>query len=102
VAVGSPHRLGFSITGNIKIRVDIKQKDHVLAELIKLKEAVHINLMTGSTDVHVDFIVKSLDELNGLVYNKISSLDGIITTETSLIMEQIKENFAWGTAFDED
>ncbi len=57
VAVGSPHKLGFSITGNIKIRVDIKKKDHILDELIKLNEAVHINLMTGSTDVNVDFIV---------------------------------------------
>lgn len=102
VAVGSPHKLGFSITGNIKIRVDIKKKDHVLQELIDLKECVHINLMTGSTDVDVDFIVKSLDELNDLVYNKISNLDGVITTETSLIMEQIKENYAWGTAFDEE
>lgn len=102
VAVGSPHRLGFGITGNIKIRVDIKKKDYIIEELCKLKEAVLINLMTGSTDMHVDFIVKSLDELNDLVYNKISNLDGVITTETSLIMERIKENFAWGTAYDDE
>ncbi len=102
VAVGDPYKLGFSITGNIKIRIDTKKKDNVVSALSKLKEAVYINLMTGSMDVDVDFIVKSLDQLNDLIYNKISKIEGIINTETSLIMEQVKENYAWGTAFDED
>ncbi len=73
-----------------------------MKELSQLKEAVYINLMTGSMDVDVDFIVKSLDQLNDLVYTKISAINGIINTETSLIMEQVKENYAWGTAYDED
>ncbi|MBU2511255.1 Lrp/AsnC family transcriptional regulator [bacterium] len=102
VAVGDPHKLGFSITGNIKIRIDTKKKDNVVQELSKLKEAVYINLMTGSMDVDIDFIVRSLDQLNDLIYNHISKIDGIINTETSLIMKQVKENYAWGTAYDED
>lgn len=102
VAIGTPEKLGFDITGKIKLRIDVKTKKTVVEELCKLKEAVQINLMTGSTDIDIDFIVKSLTELNDLVYNKISNIEGIITTETSLIMEKVKENHAWGTAFDEE
>jgi Lrp/AsnC family transcriptional regulator, regulator for asnA, asnC and gidA len=102
VAIGNPQKLGFDITGNIKLRIDVKKKESVVDALFQLKEAVHINLMTGSTDIDIDFIVKSLTELNDLIYNKISKIEGIITTETSLIMEQVKENHAWGTAFDEE
>ena len=69
-------------------------------KLKKLKELVFINLLTGSTDVDADFIVKSLDELNDLVFNRISKIDGLIGTETSLIMEYLKEDYSWGTAFD--
>ncbi len=102
VAIGTPRKLGFDITGNIKLRIDVRKKEQVVEALCELKEAIHINLMTGSTDINVDFIVKSLNELNEMVYNKISKIEGIITTETSLIMEQVKENHAWGTAFDDE
>lgn len=102
VAVGNPTKLGYGITGNIKIRIDTKKKGAIMEKLSNLKEVIHISLMTGNIDVDVDFIVKSLDQLNDLVYNKISSIDGIINTETSLVMEKVKEDFAWGTAFDED
>ncbi len=100
VAVGDPYKLGFGITGNIKIRIDTKEKDNIVDAIYRLKEVVHINLMTGNMDIDVDFIVKSLEELNDLIYNKISTIEGIINTETSLVMERVKENFAWGTGFD--
>lgn len=102
VAVGDPYMLGFNIVGNMKLRIDIKKKDHVVAELRKLNEAIHVNLMTGSMDVDVDFIVKSMEELNDFVYNKISVIDGIITSETALVMTKVKEDYTWGTGFDEE
>ncbi len=101
LAVGDPVKLGFKISGNIKIRIDIKKKDAILRKLFSLKEVVFMNLMTGSMDIDIDFMVRSLDELNDLLYNKIAKIDGMITTETSLILNQVKENFAWGTAYDE-
>ncbi|MBT4290542.1 MAG: Lrp/AsnC family transcriptional regulator [Deltaproteobacteria bacterium] len=102
VAVGDPHKLGFGITGNFKIKMDIKHKDHVIQEISKLKEVIFVNLMTGTMDIDADFIVKSLDELNDLVYNKVSKIDGLVSIETSLIMKQIKEDYAWGTGYDKD
>lgn len=102
VAVGDPVKLGFGISGNFKIRMDIKQKDHVISEISKLKEVIFVNLMTGTMDIDADFIVKSLDELNDLIYNKVSKIDGLVSIETSLIMKQIKEDYAWGTGYDDE
>lgn len=102
VAVCDPYQLGFGITGNMKIRIDIKKKNKVVRELKKLKELVFINMLTGHTDIDADFIVKSLDGLNDLVFNRINKIDGLIATETSLIMEYLKEDYAWGTAFEEE
>ncbi len=102
VAVGDPYKLGFGITGNFKIRMDIKKKEHVISEIMKLKEVVFVNLMTGTMDIDADFIVKNLDGLNELIYDKISKIDGMLAVETSLIMKQLKEDYAWGIGFDED
>jgi len=102
MAVGNAQKLGFGIQGNIKIRLDIKKKHNVIQKLAQMKEVVFINLMTGSMDIDVDFIVKSLGELNELIYNKIARIDGLITTETSVLLEVIKENYAWGTAYDDN
>ena len=102
LAVGNPAKLGYKITGNIKIHLDIKKKDAVLRKLARMKEVVFMNLMTGSMDVDIDFMVKSLEELNDILYNKIAKIDGIISTETSLILDHVKENYAWGTAYDNE
>ncbi|MCP4691335.1 MAG: Lrp/AsnC family transcriptional regulator [Desulfobacterales bacterium] len=101
VAVGDPYKLGFGIMGNLKIRMDIKKKESVIESLRKIKELNYISLTTGSMDVDVDFIVKSLDVLNNLLYDRIFKIDGILATETSLILENVKDDYAWGTAIEE-
>ena len=102
LAVSNPSKLGFAIQGNLKIRIEKNKKSSIVKKLSNLKEVVFMNLMTGSMDIDIDFLVKSLDELNDLLYNKIARIDGLITTETSVVLENIKEDYAWGTAFDDE
>lgn len=99
VAVGNPIKLGFEIVGNLKIKINIKKKDEVLAELKKIDALHYIALTAGSMDVDVDFIVKSLDELHQLLFEKVNKIEGIISTETSLITEIVKDSDDWGTAW---
>jgi Lrp/AsnC family transcriptional regulator, regulator for asnA, asnC and gidA len=99
-AVGSPLDLGFEISGNLKIRIDLKKTGEVVRELMKIDELIWIALTTGGTDIDVDFAVRSMKELQELIFNKISHVDGVLSTETSLMVELIKEKSSIGTAWD--
>jgi len=101
VAVADPIDLGFEIAGNLKIRINLKKADHVLKELIKIDSLIWVALTTGGTDIDVDFITRSLKEFQELIFKKISKIDGVLSTETSLMMDLVKDTYDWGTAWDE-
>lgn len=98
VAVANPIDLGFEITGNLKIKIDLKKTDAVLEGLKRIDALIWIALTTGGTDVDVDFIVRSLKEFKEIIYKKISRIDGVLSMETSLMVELIKDKHDWGTA----
>lgn len=100
VAVSNPFKLGFEITGDLYIHVDIDKIDGVLNELRKIKELWYIVTTTGNCNINAEFIVKSLEDLNELVYGKISNIDGIKGIESSVIMKFIKRDYNYGMAFD--
>ena len=100
VAVANPIDLGFEISGNLKIRIDLKKTAQVIDKLQKIDELVWIALTTGGTDIDVDFAVRSIKELQEMIFNKISNIDGILSTETSLMVDLIKEKNDYGTAWD--
>lgn len=100
VAVGSPLDLGFEISGNLKIRIDLKKTKQVVDRLLEIDELIWVALTTGGTDVDVDFAVRSMKDLQELIFNKISHIDGVLSTETSLMVELVKEKSDIGTAWD--
>ena len=99
VAVSNPFKLGFEITGDLYIHVDMKKIDMVIMELKKIKELWYIVMTTGEQNINAEFVVTTLEELNDLVYNKISRIDGILRVETSIIMKYIKRKYDFGTAY---
>ena len=98
VAVCEPRKLGFALTGNIKLQISTGKIKPVLAELRKIREITYIALLTGQSDVDLDFMVRSLDDLNILIHDKIGAIDGILKVETSIITSYEKEVFDYGTA----
>ena len=100
VAVANPMDLGFEIAGNLKIRIDLKKADDVLEKLKKLDALIWVALTTGGTDIDVDFVVRSLKEFHELVFKKISKIDGVLSTEASLMVDLVKDEHDWGTAWD--
>ena len=100
VAVANPIDLGFEIVGNLKIKIDLKKADTVLKKLKKIDSLIWVALTTGGTDIDVDFVARSLKEFHELIFKKISQIDGVISTETSLMVELVKDEYAWGTAWD--
>ena len=100
VAVANPIDLGFEIAGNLKIKIDLKKADPVLKKLKKIDSLIWVALTTGGTDIDVDFVARSLKEFHELIFKKISKIDGVISTETSLMVDLVKDEYAWGTAWD--
>ncbi len=100
VAVANPIDLGFEIAGNLKIKIDLKKADDVLAELKKIDPLIWVALTTGGTDIDVDFVARSLKEFQQLIFKKISQIDGLQSTETSLMVDLVKDTYDWGTAWD--
>ena len=101
VAVADPIDLGFEIAGNLKIRINLKKANHVLKELIKIDSLIWVALTTGGADIDADFITRSLKEFQELIFKKISKIDGVLSTETSLMVDLVKDTYDWGTAWNE-
>lgn len=99
-AVSNPIDLGFEVSGNLKIRIELKKAEAVLKKLAAIDELIWVALTTGGTDVDVDFAVRSLKEFQDLIFHKISKIDGVLSTETSLMVDLIKEKTDYGTAWD--
>ena len=99
VAVCDPWKLGFEVTGSIRINVDIKKFDAVTSKLKKLNACWFIVLTTGGTDIYLEFVARSIDELNELIFEKINKIDGVINTEASLILKFVKRSYRWGTGY---
>jgi Lrp/AsnC family transcriptional regulator for asnA, asnC and gidA len=97
VAVSNPLKLGFNITGDLYIHVEMKKIDKVIQELRKIKELWYIVMTTGNTDINAEFIVKSLEDLNDLVYNRLNRIDGVLRVDTSVILKFIKRDYDFGT-----
>ena len=97
VAVSNPLKLGFEITGDLYITVDMKKMDNVIAELRNFRELWYIVATTGRFNINAEFVVRDLEALNDLVYNRLSHIDGIEQIETSVIMKYIKRRYDFGT-----
>ncbi len=98
VAVANPIDLGFEIVGNLKIKIDLQKSDSVLESLRKIDAIIWIALTTGGTDIDADFVVRSLAEFKEVIFKQISRIDGVVSTETSLMVDLVKDKHDWGTA----
>ncbi len=100
VAVSNPLKLGFTITGDLYIHVEMKKIENVIQQLKEIKELWYIVMTTGDADINAEFVVKTLEDLNDLVYNRISGIDGVIRVETSVILKFIKRKYDFGTGLE--
>lgn len=99
VAVSNPLKIGFKITGSIRINVEPKKVESVTKKLQKINSLWFIVHTTGGTDIYAEFIARSNEELNELIFEKINKIEGVIRTDTSLILKFVKRQFDWGTGY---
>ena len=97
VAVANPLKLGFEITGDLYIRVDMKKMAQVIAAISQFKELWYIVATTGQSNLNAEFVVQDLEALHDLIYNRLSQIDGVEQVETSVIMKYVKRRYDFGT-----
>ena len=100
MAVGNPFMLGFQIAGKIDMRIDIRHADEIMEKLKDIKKLHYVAQTTGASDVTADFNVRSREELHQLLFEELGKIDGIRSTETSLMIQYVKDEYDWGTAYD--
>jgi Lrp/AsnC family transcriptional regulator, regulator for asnA, asnC and gidA len=100
VAVSNPLKLGFEITGDLYISVDMTKMEKVIRSISKFKELWYIVATTGRSNLNAEFVVKNLEELNDLVYNRLSHIDGVQQVETAIIIKYVKRRYNFGTPLD--
>ncbi|MBW2514615.1 MAG: Lrp/AsnC family transcriptional regulator [Deltaproteobacteria bacterium] len=100
VAVSNPIKLGFEITGNLKLSIDLKKKDAILEKLKAIDQLNYVALTTGGMDIDVEFIARSLGEFKSMIFEKIYQIDGVTSSQTSLIVEIVKDTLDYGTGWD--
>jgi Lrp/AsnC family transcriptional regulator, regulator for asnA, asnC and gidA len=97
VAVCDPRKLGFALSGNLKLQVSTNRSKEIIEELKQLREIIFIALMTGTSDIDIDFLVKSLEDLHIFLHEKIGKIKGILRVESSIITRYEKEVYDYGT-----
>ncbi len=97
VAVCDPFKIGFQIMGNIKISMQPGKSEHVISELKKNQELWYIALVSGTSDLDVEFLVESMEHLRELLHEKINKIEGVTSTQTSFLLDHLKESYEWGT-----
>lgn len=97
VAVSNPLKLGFEITGDLYISVDMTKIENVISSISQFKELWYIVATTGRSDLNAEFVVKNLEELHDLVYNRLSHIDGVQKVEIDVIMKYVKRRYDFGT-----
>ena len=97
VAVSNPLKLGFEITGDLYISVDMTKMENVISSISKFKELWYIVVTTGKSNLNAEFVVKNLEDLHDLVYNRLSHIDGVQQVETAVIMKYVKRRYDFGT-----
>lgn len=94
VAIVNQLKLGYAIEGNIKIKADIKQTDHIKRQLKQLERVWYVAYLSGSSDFDVEFNARSQDELRQLV-DAINQIDGVVDSEVSIRLELVKNPYDW-------
>jgi DNA-binding Lrp family transcriptional regulator len=78
-----------------KLLIYLKKTDHIIDSLKKIKALDYIAHTRGTFDFEADFTVKDINGLNDLITNKVNKIDGINITESSIILQYIRDNYNW-------
>jgi Lrp/AsnC family transcriptional regulator for asnA, asnC and gidA len=89
-----PQRLG-GLLVTLLIRVQVPQRDAVIAELSDWPEVMYLSSCTGRADLMLQVVTSGLDELNALLTERLEQVHGVTEVETLIELEVVKAKYAF-------
>ena len=98
VAIRNRAKLGYELSGNIRITADTKKTKIIGSSLCKMDQIWYVAQLAGHDDFDVEFSVASQNDLL-LLLDKINRIDGVISTRPSIRLNLIKHLGEFMAAF---
>lgn len=86
--------LGYGVSAIIGLNIDSKNREQIIAEMLKMDGVRDLHEVTGRFDLLVRVKAKSLDELHTTVSARLGKLPGVLHTETFIEMTRRQHDFA--------
>jgi len=89
VAIRNRTKLGYDLSGNIRIKANTKKIQSIGKSLNKMDQIWYIAQLAGYDELDLEFNVPSQHDLQVLL-EKINKIDGVIATKPSIRLQLIK------------
>ncbi len=87
--------MGYSVSGNMRIRADIEKTDQIISKLKEFEEVWYLTrIIGGSMNFQFEFVVQSFEDYNKFMA-KLSKINGIQKIDQVFYTEELKETYAW-------
>jgi len=98
VAIRNRAKLGYELSGNIRITADTRKTKTIGRSLSKIDQIWYVAQLAGHDDFDVEYSVASQHDLL-LLLDKINRIDGVLSTRPSIRLKLIKHLGEFMAAF---
>ena len=89
VAIRNQAKLGYGLSGNIRIRADTRKTEKIANHLSAMDQIWYVAQLAGHDQFDIEFSVRSQHDLVGLL-DKINKIDGVFNTRPSIRLQLTK------------
>ena len=94
-AAAVPEKLGFPISADIYVDVELGHIEQVAKDLRELDEIFYVALTTGDTDISTSVVAESMGSLQDFITNRLHTIPGVIRTKTYVLTKILKQSCDW-------
>lgn len=95
VAVLDPKAIGFGVTADVFLEVEIGRVQEVAQTVASLEEVGYVGLTTGDRDISLQLFAPSVDALYDFVTEKLNRIPGVLRAKTFVIPRVVKTVYQW-------
>ncbi|MDI3341707.1 MAG: Lrp/AsnC family transcriptional regulator [Sphaerobacter sp.] len=95
VGVLNPKALGFEVTADVFLEVELGRVQEVAETVAALDEVGYVGLTTGDRDISLQLFAPSVDALYDFVTEKLNRTPGVLRAKTFVIPRVVKSIYQW-------
>ncbi len=95
VALVSPEALGYTVTADVFLEVELGRVQEVAEHVAKFPEVAYVGLTTGDRDISLQLYAYSVDSLYSIVTERLNRIPGVLRARTFVIPRIIKSIENW-------